>query len=501
MKIIKLIENETIKTLKKTSTIILIILSVLALFASVGFSKGITALSDMVVSYSDEEENWQDGLKTRIKYFKNIVENESKSFSSEDLANIKASLEIYEFALANKINYEHTYNHNYWKRQALDEIQTLRTSVIIYENTKYLSKEEKEDKQKLQERAEEKYNLIKDNDYTGYIELLKKEEKEKLDKKTIDEEEYNDNIYLLNIKEKYEIYKDDGKEYASNQSIYFDIETIKNSLRTGLNSNTGKLLKPSEIKDMENAIKIDEYKLEHNIPVVESMTDARTIYDSISESFSMLMISLLMIIIAGSSISTEISKGTIKFLLFTPNKRWKILLSKLLSAVLILISLAVILSLLSVVIGNMSFDTPGREYIYINNGEVRSISYVSYTILHYLASSIDVLVYMLFAFMLSVITRNTAFTVGLSVASYVGSGLVMNVINYYIKNDWIKYIPFNNMGIVDKIFTNTASYTTMQMASTAMNNVSIWFSLAVLGITSVLMIITMFDSFNKRDIV
>ena len=276
---------------------------------------------------------------------------------------------------------------------------------------------------------------------------------------------------------------------------------IKESLRTGLNSNTGKLLKPSEYKNMEDALKIDEYKLKNDITAVESLTDERSLYDTVSEQFSMLMISLLMIIIAGSAISTEISKGTIKFLLFTPNKRWKVLLAKIISAIIILLVLTVILSLLSVLIGNIFFEKPGNDYIYVKDGEVKTLSYTVYMVLYFLASSIDILVYMFFAFMLSVITRNTALAVGLSVASYVGSGIVMNLINMYIKADWVKFIPFNNFGIADKIFASSVSYSTMQIASEAMNNVSIWFSLGVLGVSSLLMIITMFDSFNKRDIV
>ena len=499
MKIIKLIQNETIKTFKKTSTKILIILAVLALLGAVGFAKGITALSNYAMNFVDEETNWKDQMQKKLNYLKKTVED-GNNYNADSLADIKAQIEIYEFALENNINFETIYNGNYWKRQAIDEIQNARTQVIIYENTKYLTKEQKKDKQEKQEYVEERLNLLKKDDFNGYMRLLKDEQKEMLDNKEIDQDEYDVNIYLLDIKEKYEIYKYDGIEYSSRQNIYYDIQVIKENLRTGFNQNTGKLLKPSEVKDMEDSLKIDAYKLEHEIPIVESMTDERAIYDTVSKQFSMLMVSLLMIIIAGSAISNEISKGTIKFLLFTPNKRWKILLAKVISAILILLVLTVVLALLSVLVGNIFFEKAGSEYIYIKDGEVQSLSYLSYTILYFLASSIDILVYMFFAFMLSTITRNTALSVGVSVACYVGSGIVMNLINAYIKADWVKYIPFNNLGIADKIFSSTISYSTYQMASDMLNNVSVWFSLGVLGISTLLMIVTMFDSFNKRDI-
>ena len=452
------------------------------------------------MSFLDDNVEWKSQLQSNMNQLKKNIEDKN-NYNATTIAQMKAQIEIYEFALENDINYEYSYNYNYWKRQILDEIMGFRTSVLIAENSKYLSKEEKVKKEEYQKNAEERINIIKNNDYVGYIELLKREEKTKFDNKEIEKDEYDDNIYLLDLKAKYEIFKNDGKEYSSKQSIYYDIESIKESLRTGLNSNNGKLLKPSEIRDMEDALKIDIYKLENNIEAIESLTDERAIYDSVSVQFSMLIVSILMIIIAGSAISTEISKGTIKFLLFTPNKRWKILFAKIVSAVLVLVVLTFILSLLSALVGNIFFEKAGSEYIYIKDGEVQTLSYLVYKVLYFLTSCIDVLVYMIFAFMLSVITRNTALAVGLSVASYVGSGIVMNLINYYIKADWVKFIPFNNFGIADKIFTSGASYTTMQMASDALNNVSVWFSLGVLGVSTLLMIITMFDSFNKRDIV
>ena len=77
----------------------------------------------------------------------------------------------------------------------------------------------------------------------------------------------------------------------------------------------------------------------------------------------------------------------------------------------------------------------------------------------------------------------------------------MGLINQFITADWIKYIPFNNLGLADKIFANNLSYVAMQNASSMLNNVSIGFSISVLVVCSILIITTMFDSFNKRDIV
>ena len=63
MKMIKLIQNETIKTFKKTSTKILILLAFLSLFAAIGLSHLVMALNNMPVAIVQDEEDW----KTRMK--------------------------------------------------------------------------------------------------------------------------------------------------------------------------------------------------------------------------------------------------------------------------------------------------------------------------------------------------------------------------------------------------------------------------------------------------
>ena len=228
-------------------------------------------------------------------------------------------------------------------------------------------------------------------------------------------------------------------------------------------------------------------------------TNYRSEFDVIAESFSMMVVSILVIMMAGSAIATEYSKGTIKFLVMTPNKRWKILFAKLLNAVIIMVILTVVLSIITLIVGKIFFN--GYEaypYLYVENGEVHSLDHTAYVMLRFLSDDIDIFVYLLLALMLSVITRNTAVSTGVSIATYLGSSIVMTLLNAFVKADWLKFIPFNNMGITDRIFTNTTSMT-MTMSELT-NNVPLTFSLSVLGVCAILMIVTMFDSFNKRDI-
>lgn len=443
-------------------------------------------LNDFTVDMMGQAD-WKSNIQDEISYRKSTIEG--NKYDEVTVARMKAELETYELALKYDINYIFYYN-SYWKIDALSEIEEAKYN-------SFLGLDRQENNKTIEERIE----LLEKNDYAGYMDLNKKEAKERLDKKTMSTEEYNDTIYMIDLYTKYGINKEPIENLQDwKKSLCSDIETIKGTLRTGINKKTGKLLKIEEIEKLQNDLKIAEYRLENNIPTLDGILSARVMYDATAPEFSMIMVALLMVIIAGSSISTEVSKGTIKFLLFTPNKRWKVLLSKIISAVLILLVLTIGLSLISNIIGNIFFEEAGTVYVYVQNGQTHSIPNLLYTVLYFLASSIDILVYMMFAFMLSTLTRNTALSVGVSIACYIGSGIVMNILNLYITADWIKYIPFNNLGIADKIFSNNISFSTMQMTSELLSKVTIGFSISVLIVCVILMIVSMFDSFNKRDI-
>ena len=79
--------------------------------------------------------------------------------------------------------------------------------------------------------------------------------------------------------------------------------------------------------------------------------------------------------------------------------------------------------------------------------------------------------------------------------------IFLNIKGALYTADWIKFVPFNNLNLTDRLFTNDLSFSGTQVVSTVTGNIPVGFSLAVIGVCIVLMIVTMFDSFRKRDIV
>lgn len=476
MKIFKLFISENIKTWKKFSTKVLLVIVLLSIMAVLGITKLMQKL-DNNVTYTREVANYnEENLKSQIEYLESELENDSLDEVSKQ--NIQKQIEQYQLCLDYNVDgYGST-----WRNDIVEQIVDAK----MIDDT---------------EKAEKLIKLLKEDNFNEYIEIQRQSLKESLKSKSITEQEYNDEILVLDLKEKYEIGKDEQENTWKNYAI-IEIETNQKSLRTGINQQTRKVLKAEEKQELEDAIKIDIYRLENNIPTAEQGSDNnyRMRYEMMAPTFVVAVISIIAIIIAGGAISTETSEGTIKFWALTPNKRWKILTAKILSLIFYILIITLISSLLSIVVANVFFNGDGETYLYVQNGQVKEIGNTLYTIEYYMVKTIPVIMFALFALMLSVITRNTAVSVSIGIALYMGNGIFMTIINSFVKKDWVRYIPFNNLNLVDKVFPNAGKLIDTGVSNFATTS-SLGFSMTVLGVCAILMLVTMYDSFNKRDII
>lgn len=491
MKFLKLCQNELIKTMKKNSTKLMIILTIVAILGALGFASLIKFLNKV----TEESIMYISNVDTRIDDLKSQLAHDT-TLSEQSKGYIQAEIDMYQLAKDNNIDMNNYYG--YWKTSILYSIEGKKQGLVDLK----IQRANQTQIDKIQSEINKLTEILSNDDYSEYIELQKQDLKQSLDNKEITQKQYDIEIEILDLTKKYEINKNGTLEDNWKSTVLNEIKVLKQNLLNGIDSNTGKVLTVEKQQEQQDAITLDLYRLENNIPTTDSMTDYRTVYDYMAISFSSIFLSIMMIMITGSSISTEISKGTIKFWAITPNKRWKIMLSKIVSAIIILLVMTLIISVLSDVIGMIVYrDNAPQDYLYVKDGVVHSINHNIYTILYNLVSNIDILMFMLFALMLSAVTRSTATSVGISIATYVGSGTIMSIINAFVKMDFIKFIPFNNLGLVDKVFPNSVSYMMMETASTMLNQVTIGFSVTVLAVCAILMLVTMFDSFNKRDII
>lgn len=497
-KFIKLCSCEHTKIMKKKSTKVMFILLILALFASAA----LTALTNKVTNFANDmvaSETGKEHLQTTLDSFKHELEN-SNNLDEASKNELRARIDTYQFAFDNDINS----SLPYWKNDAV--FVDLYGSIIQMYNNKSMALED--ETKKAQDECDKIRELVKNDDFNGYISFNKENLKSQLEKGIVDQKSYDAQMYVLDLKEKYQIGKEYNSEDAWKVSVLSDIESSKVSLYTGIDQIGGyRALTEETYKELEDSIKINEYRLEHNMApymtgsTMVSFGSNRKVYDYMAGSLMQFVLTIMVIIIAGTSVASEMTKGTIKFWSFTPYKRWKILLSKIVVSTFILVATTIVISLISTLVGNIFFGAGNAQgYLYVSNGNVHEINYVLFSVLYNLVGAIEIFVFMILALMLSTVTRNAATAVGISLAAYLGGSTIMQIINLFVKSDWIKFIPFNNLSLASRIFKGDISNAASSMISSLTGNITVGFSLAVLGVCVVLMLVTMFDSFRKRDI-
>ncbi|MCX7920947.1 MAG: ABC transporter permease [Clostridia bacterium] len=205
---------------------------------------------------------------------------------------------------------------------------------------------------------------------------------------------------------------------------------------------------PKAVKDRyEKDIKINEYRIKHDIPPVET----NTLWGFVISCIGIIaIVSLFTIIKAASSVASEFSSGTIKLLLIRPAKRWKILLSKYISAMLFAIGLLVVLFSFSFILGGVLFSFKGASHPYLAfvDGAVVEKSMVLNVFGKYGLACVDSIMMVTFAFMISTVFRNSALAIGLSIFLMFTGGTIVGLLSKY---DWVKYILFANTDLTQYI--------------------------------------------------
>jgi len=486
-KFFKLYINENIKLFKRQSSYIFIILAVITLFIAYGIAVMNKNISDKYVEQERSNEILQsqiDGLKDQLK-----ISNK------EDEISYRTQIEVYEYALKNDIKI----NSQYINYQSELIYKLLGEKNILNNIDKVFMKKEYE-QQVL--KVDEIQKILDNKDFNKYIELNKEKIQKDYDNKITTEFEYNLNMQNENFKLKYEINKYSDSETAWKKSVSDDIILIEKSIKNKFNEYQDKYLTEKDIQTLNEQKLINIYKLENNIKPDYSngSTNYREMYESNSINMSLMFIGLLLIIAASASISEEIAKGTIKFLIITPFKRYKILLAKLLTYTVALVVLTLILSQLNVLVGDMFFKEKSSDYIYVVNDTVQVMGASQYMSVTYMLYMPEIFIYILLGIVLSTTIRSTTIANTLTIMLYIGSPIVMAILNSLLRVDWLKYLPIDNFSLVSKVLP-TYNFTTDNMLSNASANTTLEFSIIVLSVTAILLLITMFESFNKRDII
>ena len=203
---------------------------------------------------------------------------------------------------------------------------------------------------------------------------------------------------------------------------------------------------------LQNSNKILEYKFEKkNIYSEDSMIALMANFYTGQVARYALVV--LLILIAGSSVSQELATGSIKSLIIAPVKRWKIYTAKLLSILTWMLVGSIALSLCSIVGTGIAFGFHNLPpYLYVSGGNVAEMPFVFAKLLLDLVMNIPAFFYTLVAFMISCFTKNTGVSVGASIGLLLFHEVPAILAESDMPQRFLDFTPLANMSLAEKLF-------------------------------------------------
>ncbi|MBA4495776.1 ABC transporter permease [Paenactinomyces guangxiensis] len=253
---------------------------------------------------------------------------------------------------------------------------------------------------------------------------------------------------------------------------------------------------PEERKEwIKLIIQQQQYYLDHNIN--PTAPGAPTFIREFVDQAVALFLPLLVVVLAADIVSSEHSGGTIKLLLTRPVRRWKILLSKyfalLLSVSLMVVLTAVLGYLISgVLFGYKGWTLPVFTGFQEKGGQlvtenIHLIPQWKYILMAYGLAWFTCIAVGTISFMVSVLVRSTAASMGIMLAAVISGSLLGQ-----LAPNWneLKYLAFTNLSLTDYLSGQPILVEGMTLP----------FSLAILSIWSVSALVIAFVVFSRRDV-
>ncbi len=238
-----------------------------------------------------------------------------------------------------------------------------------------------------------------------------------------------------------------------------------------------------------------QYYLDNNINPITPNAAKFTINFMNQSIF--LFLPLLVIILAGDIVSGEFSAKTIKFLLTRAVPRWKILLSKYIAVVIMSTLMIIETAIICIIVSTITFHTGGWfEPVAtgfkvvgekLDSSNVIKIYQWQNAILIYSLGWISMIAVASISFMVSVLVRSTATSIGIMMASLITG----NFLQYFL-SDWplVKYYFAINL--------NLSKY--LRGSYEVIPGMNFNFSVMVLFVWIGLSLIVSFKRFIKQDV-
>ena len=480
-----LIKNELIKIFKKKG----IYITLLVILAFV-------VLTNCIYKYFYNDTNYSYYSDNYIEYTKQEIAklDPNKSSDTQMYIELKTQLDIYDMM--------EKYDKDAWQRQIINS----NLATYINEKNTYLYGAEKDEQKakQMEERINEISQKLENDDWKYFaneelksaeetIKTLEEEQKNTEDKQKLEDIESSLRSAKIDLEvAKYRVDKNIkyGNDY-SNEALTIYQNESKSVEQT---KNAKRELTYAEKREYQTSIEnkeVNKYIIENNVDV-NKRNDVRGILQNFFSEFGLFII-VMVVMIAGTIVSEEFNKGTIKLLLVKPYSRNKILLAKFITTLIIIAFsiLAVVgmeLIVGGIIFGFDSLSVPVLEYNF-NTNTLETINIFAYLGINILTQLPIIVLLATLAFAFSTIFTNSAVAIAIPLLGYMGAEVInMLVVQYNVT--FMKYFVTPNWDFSQYLFGNLPM----------MEGMTAGFSASICVIYFLIMIITTFIIFKKKNI-
>lgn len=286
---------------------------------------------------------------------------------------------------------------------------------------------------------------------------------------------------------------------------YIDRQT---ALRVG--TYEGSPLTPQIEKKLTNEMAVILYQIENpeymnaNTGVTNSYYSYRpAATDAFNNAFTFVFLILMigMMILSASTVSQEIETGTIKALIISPTKRYKIILAKFLA----LVAVALILFIISIAwIALLSFMFYGADslpgLLLTVASDVVAFGPVMAAFVRMLICFVQVVMFIIVGMTLSTTLRHTAMAVGLSIGLFFANMIAQLIIMTTRFSETLRLLPFLNIDFSGRIGASIPDMLIGGYFQSHYTYIPLQYSIIYTLIFAFLLLWITFDSFVRRDI-
>lgn len=373
--------------------------------------------------------DYKKDITSEIKLLEEKLNNNSKENIIEYIS-LKTKIDL--------LKIKNKYNNKSWQYNKVDYLENDIYNINYYTYVNY----DIELLNQYQTNYNDKIEKFNTNDWKYFINL------------EIEQETDSNKLEILKLRLEKDIPY--GVNYLNDALIsYSDNKVLLSTYKNISKLNYEEQIEYNQIISNYN---IDKYIIENKINL-KKQNNLNYLLRTIIEDYQLFIIITIMLV-AGSIVSEEFNKGTIKLLLIKPFSRSKILLSKYLTSILVLLITIILTILFELIIGGylFGFDSLTMQVVTynINNNILVNYNIFVYMIIRIIYNLPLLIMILTICFGISCITCNTVISVTLTMLIYMFSQTINSLISrsniemfkYFLTINWnFTYYLFGGIGI------------------------------------------------------